>query len=287
MAGVTLRRSWRPAAVCALLAAAAIVHAASPPAPDFRPAPRSTLQTQREPAFAVARWQQGVQVTTLLARQRAGDSPLPVMRLVQEGQGTEGRVSIQHLDDAGAADLATLEQVYVLLMRQDPLARYCLGAAAPPCDAAGASMSHARALQVLAAQRERAAADVSTAVPWRIVEMHGAQRRPGDPDFVGVGALGPQGPLAQATLYFNRAPHSICAARTAADGQASCRLEDQHGDGDQHDHASAVVVTYPGEVRPDRVLLPTTYVLPGPPALPAFARPLAIPLPRPSAATSP
>lgn len=285
MAGVTLRRGWRPKALYALLAAAATVHAASPPVPDFRPAPRSTLQTQREPAFAVAHWQHDGQLTTLLARQRAGASPLPVVRLVQQGQGTEARVSIQRLNEAGAGDLATLEQLYVLLLRQEPLARYCLGEGMSPCVTAGEGLSHARALQALAAQRERAAADMPTAVPWRIVEMHGAQRRPGDPDFVGVGTLGPQGPLEQATLYFNRAPHSICAARTGADGQASCRLEDQHGDGDQHDHATAVVVTYPGEVRPDRVLLPTTYVLPGPPALPAFARPLGIPFPRSGAST--
>lgn len=63
-------------------------------------------------------------------------------------------------------------------------------------------------------------------------------------------------------IYFNRAPHSICAARTRADGLAICRLEDQHGDeGEHHDDAVPVIATYPGSVRADGVLLPTTYVL--------------------------
>lgn len=253
------------------------------PAPDFRPAPRSTLQTQREPVFVVARSQHGERTSTLLARPRAGQAPLLVWRIVQQGQGAELRIAVQRLDEAAADELPALEQLYVLLLRQEPTAAYCWSEraeerpgepAAVPAACSAGTLSHAQALQALAARRERAAAAVPGAVPWRVVEIGGALRRAGDPDFVGVGASGPDGPLERATLYFNRAPHSICAARTDAEGRAACRLEDQHGDGDQHDHATTVVVTFPGEVRPDRVLLPTTWVLPG---LPSFARPLAFP----------
>lgn len=274
------------AAALALLAGCWIAQAAAPTATDFKPAPRSTLQTQREPGFVVARWQQGERTTTLLARPRPGREPEPVLQLVQQAQGVDARVSIDPLGDTAALDLATLEQAYVLLLRQEPLARYCLRGpveSLPACDAAGGGVSHAQALEALAALRERAAAAVPAAVPWRVVQMSGAPRPFGDPDLVAVRASGPQGPLEQVTLYFNRAPHSICAARTGTDGQAQCRLEDQHGDGDQHDHATAVVATFPGDVRPDRVLLPTTVVLASMPGrlLAPFARPPVWPPPSP------
>lgn len=289
MAGVTLRRACGGLARCGVLAAAMVAGSATSAELEFRPAPRSALQTLTEPRFAVARGLHDGMPGTLIARQRAGELPLPVMRLAQKGVGSEAWVAIQRLHET-ADDLATLEQLYVLLMRQDPLARYCFAEGSVTCDAAATGLSHPQALEVVAARRERAAAGVAGAIPWRTVEMHGARRHPGDLDLVGVAVLAPQGPLQQARLYFNRAPHSICGARTGDDGWASCRLEDQHGDGDQHDHATSVVVTYPGEVRPDRVLLPTTYVLPAPPtapAPPAFARPLTLPSGWPAAFSPP
>jgi hypothetical protein len=64
---------------------------------------------------------------------------------------------------------------------------------------------------------------------------------------------------------------------------ATCRLEDQHADGHQHDHATVVVATFPGDVRPDRVLLPSTRVLATTASLlpPAFARPFVPPSGKP------
>ncbi len=194
-------------------------------------------------------------------------------------------MAVQRLPQSWAAadrtdhEIAVLEQLYSLVLRQEPQARYCLGSGSWPCNAARDGASHARVLQALADLCEQAVVRAPAAVPWRVVEMHGAQTRSWDADVVSVRATSPQGPLEDIAIYFNRPPHSICAARTRADGVATCRLEDQHGDGHQHDHATAVVATFPGELRPDRVLLPTTYVLPINTGLlsPAFARPLPYP----------
>lgn len=272
-----------------LLSACASQPVAPPSAIEYRPAQRSTLLTRRDLSFLVAKWQGGTESTTILARQRDGKAPRPVAQLLQVRRGQELHVAVQRLPEFWASadrvdhEIAALEQLYSLVLRQEPLARYCLGSGSKPCDAARDGVSQAQVLQSLADLRKQAVVHAPAAVPWRVVEVQGAPTRPGDADVVGVRVTSPQGPMEDVAIYFNRAPHSICTARTQADGVATCRLEDQHGDGHQHDHATAVVATFPGEVRPDRVLLPTTYVLPTADAtLPrAFARPITMPTGKP------
>jgi hypothetical protein len=276
-------------AACALLASCASPPVEPPGATEYRPAQRSALATRRDLSFVVARWHEGVQATTLLARQQGAGPPRPVARLLHGGEATDQHVAVQRLPepwtgaDRTEHEIATLEQLYALVLRQEPQARYCLGQGSRPCDAARDGVSHAQLLQALAALRKQAVGRAPAAVPWRVVEMQSAPTRSRDADIVGVRAMGPKGPLPDLAVYFNRAPHSICIARTGLDGVASCRLEDQHADGHQHDHATAVVATFPGEVRADRVLLPTTRVLPSlaGPLLPAFAQPIPFPGGRP------
>jgi hypothetical protein len=70
-------------------------------------------------------------------------------------------------------------------------------------------------------------------------------------------------PLQGADVFFSRAPHSGCVARSDAAGLAACELVDYHGDdGDGDASGVPVVATFSGDVRPDRVLVPTTFVLP-------------------------
>lgn len=270
------------AAACALLASCAGTPVAPPAAVEYRAAQRSTLVTERDVNFVVAKWQGGAETTTILARQQGSAAPLPVARLRQVRQGEAVHVAVQRLPaawpavDGAAHEIAALEQLYSLVLRQEPQARYCLGSGRAWCDAGRDGMSHAQALQALADLRARAVVRAPAAVPWRVITMQGTPARPGDADVVGIRATGPQGPLGDIAVYFNRPPHSICAARTGADGVATCRLEDPHGDGHRHDHATVVVATFPGDLRPDRVLLPTTTVLPATagPQRPAFAKPL-------------
>lgn len=263
----------------------------SPPeAAEYRPVARSTLVTDREPAFAVARRRpafDGADATTVLAIRPNAGAPQPVARLVQRGQGPGTRVSVQRLPpgaperasggvrtDEASLETAILEQLYALILRMEPEARYCLGEDRLPCDAAHDGLSHGDVLQRLAEARERSAALASAATPWRVVAMQRAATGTWDADVVGVVARGPHGPLQGVPIYFHRAPHSLCVGRTGADGVAVCRLVDQHGDGHQHDHAAPVVATFAGDVAADRVLLPTTHVMVTPPAL---AKPFVFP----------
>jgi hypothetical protein len=255
------------AAACALLASCASEPVAVPTALEYRPALRSTLVSSRDVTFVVAQWQRGAEQTTVLARQQAGAAPHPVARLVQMRQGSELQVSVQRLPESGSGagradqESAALEQLYALVLRQEPQARYCLGSGGRPCNPERGGVSHAEVLLALADARERAAERSPTAVPWRVVAMTGAPTQSSDADVVGVRATAHQVPLEGVAIYFNRAPHSLCTARTGADGLAACRLVDPHGDEHDHDHAAPVVATFPGDVRTDRVLLPTTYVL--------------------------
>jgi hypothetical protein len=84
-----------------------------------------------------------------------------------------------------------------------------------------------------------------------------------DPDEVGVRISSDHGPMEGATIFFNRAPHSSCMAQSRETGLATCHLVDQHGDDESHSGHDKVPVlaTFPGNVRAERVLLPTTLVL--------------------------
>ncbi len=256
------------AAAFGLLASCATEPVAPPSALDYRPVPQSTLVSKRDLNFLVAQRQRGTELVTVLARQQAGAAPHPVARLVQVRQGLESHVSVERLHESGSAadradhKIAALEQLYALVLRQQPQARYCLGTGGRPCNAARDGVSHAQLLQALAEARERAADRPPTAVPWRVVDMRGHPTGSENADVVGVRVTTRQVPLEGVAIYFDRAPHSLCVARTRADGVAICRLEDQHGDEGEHDDATPVVATFPGSVRPDGVLLPTTYVLP-------------------------
>lgn len=258
------------AAACALLASCASEPVAPPSAIEYRPALRSTLVSSRDVTFVVAQWQRGAELTTVLARQQSGAPPHPVARLVQVGQGPESHVSVQRLPESGRGagranqESAALEQLYALVLRQEPQASYCLGSGGRPCNPERSGVSHAEVLLALADARERADDRSRASVPWRVVEMMGAPTQSWDADVVGVRATAHQMPLEGVAIYFNRAPHSLCTARTRADGVAVCRLVDPHGDEHEHEHAAPVVATFPGDVGTDRVLLPTTYVLPTP-----------------------
>ena len=165
--------------------------------------------------------------------------------------------------EAGRAEaaMAALAQLYTLVLRQDPLARYCIGDEGSPCDAARDGVSHGQALQTLARARERIADHATAGPPWRVVDLRSAPTQTRDVDMVGVRVTSRQVPLEGVSVYFDRAPHSICHARTGADGVAACQLVDQHGDEHAHDHVAPVVVTFPGDLRRGEVLLPTTHVL--------------------------
>jgi len=232
---------------------------------------RSTLVSRTEPTFLQAQVRKGEQWETVLARRDdATTEPVPVAVVRYAGSGADALVSVQFVSDRSspALDVLGFEELYAVMLRHDAQGRYCVSLATRPCDAARDGVSHAALLRQLAGERKRAASVAGDPFPvmaWRSISMYATAAPSSDPDDVAVQVSDESGPMVGVTVYFNRAPHSGCAAKTGADGVAACRLVDQHGDddGDADEHVrTRVIVTYPGDVGPDRVLLPTTVVLP-------------------------
>lgn len=237
---------------------------------EYAPAPVSTLLSRRDLPFRLARVQGQGEQKIVLAYQAPGGQPSPVAVISSRLANGRALVSLHRLPlPQGTADLplrvATLEHLYFQAMRLEPDAAFCFADGGQACDAAQSSYSHAALLRDLAAARQRvlAPAGQGSGVPWQVVTLTPPAVRPADPDEVAARIAGTQGPMQGVTLFFNRAPHSSCVATSGADGLATCHLVDQHGDGDGHsdEDQARVLATYPGDVRADRVLLPTTLVL--------------------------
>jgi hypothetical protein len=239
------------AAACLLMAAGAFA--------ENRPAsvPRSTLVSNSNLRFDLAYEQKGdTQVMALLHSPAAG-KPLPVAKVSTSANGV---VSFSLLPGPAnsAVKIGTIERLYVLALRQDPEARFSFHE--------GKQLSHAELLAELVKARARAAQGLRPAsVPWRVVSIAAAPSG-NDEDDVAAIVKSDHGPMKGVTIYFNRAPHSSCSATTREDGVAKCHLVDQHGDEEAHHDKAAVVATFPGDVRADRVLVPITAIVRAPSA---------------------
>jgi hypothetical protein len=195
------------------------------------PIDASTLVSKRELQFRVAHRGR----KQILVYQPAGGGAVPV------GSISEARHSIR---EGLSTDLhvATIEQLYVVAMRLDPL------------EAATGNRSHADLLRDIAEARQAA----SPGVPWKIVSLAPAGTTKAGDDLVAVRVEGVE---EGASVFFHRAPHMGCVGKVGKDGLAACQLVDQHGHEEEHSESEPVVVTFPGDVRPERVLLPTTLVM--------------------------
>jgi hypothetical protein len=227
--------------------------------------------SRRDLQFKLAHVQRGACRMTILAFQGPGAEPRPVAMLSSWQSGQEGHVSVQRLvlpegGDGAAVNVATLEHLYALAMRQEPEARFRLANGTQPCEVAKDGHSHAKFLRDLARERQRAVAEAgrpSVSAPWHVVSMAPAAMSGPVAGQVGVRIMSDQGPMEGASIFFNRAPHSSCVAKSREDGIAICQLVDQHEDDDSHREGATVpvVATYPGDVRDGRVLIPTTLVM--------------------------
>lgn len=72
--------------------------------------------------------------------------------------------------------------------------------------------------------------------------------------------LDASGPVVGSSVFFTRAPHLECSAKSDAAGVATCLLEDAHGDGEHEDEEAPTVASYGGDLRRDSIVLPTTAV---------------------------
>ena len=163
-------------------------------------------------------------------------------------------------------EIATIEHLYSLVLGQDPEAMYCLAAPKRKCGRLGDDYSHAQLLRELRDARQLAVTRAGRAgrnVPWQVVSMAPVVQDGGTDDDVAVRVVSDGKPLEGERVFFHRAPHSGCGARSSPDGLATCRLVDRHGDEESHgeDEKVPVVATFPGNVLAERVLLPTTLVM--------------------------
>ena len=170
-----------------------------------------------------------------------------------------GRMTIERfpLPQGTPADVevATLERLFVLAMRHEPLTRFSFD---------GQEGYSQDGLQVrLAHERERALKRAGIpGKPWAMVTMAAVRRPNAGGDDVAVRVMHQRRPVVGTPIFFNRAPHFGCSAKTGADGIAACTLRDMHPEEHGHEeHKEPVVATYPGDVRPERALPPTTLVI--------------------------
>lgn len=274
--GLLVLRAGYGLALAAACLAPAMAAGASPAQHSklrWTPAPVSTLVSMRDPAFRIAHQEQDGTRKTLLAYQLADAAPMPVAILWSTRSAGRQHVAVQRLPSVLAAggavlDALTLEHLYALLLRQDAEGRFCLSRGTRRCNAAREGRALSELLGQVAGERARAVARAGTAlaaVPWHTVMLKptAVHKTGGDGDEVSARITLDGRPLAGTRLYFNRAPHSSCVGRSDAEGRATCLLVDQHGDEASHDHdeSASVSTTFPGDVRGDRVILPTTVVL--------------------------
>jgi hypothetical protein len=238
------------------LLAAAVVFAG-----EGVPVPRSTLVSKPELKFSLIPGERRGGRATLLVHQPAEGQAFPVAVI----GSSQDLISFERLPipegvpDRASLDIGTLERLYVLALRQEPEARFCLADIGQSCDAAGKGDSHAELLRKLVEARQR----TRPAVPWYFISMQPAATGSANADEVAVRLLREQRPMEGVGVYFNRAPHSGCGATSNAKGVAACVLVDQHGEEESSEHdGTPVVATFPGEVRKDLVLVPRTVVLP-------------------------
>lgn len=226
--------------------------------PAWVPAPGSTLVTQRELPFRIATLRQGDEVVTTLALQRLGAEPEPLAHVAVSAAGVQVQVHVQRLPVADAAlEQALLEQLYALVLRHEPAARYRWNGTA-------GELSQGELLRQLADARRAllARSDSPTGTPWEPVALQPWWGTRLDPQLVGVFVAAGDAPLAGVQVVFSRPPHEMCTARTQANGLAMCHLQDTHGDAHAHVGAGApAVVTFPGQVDAGRLRPPTTAVV--------------------------
>jgi hypothetical protein len=250
-----------------LIGAGCLVAEGASGATQLSRVPGSRLVSKPELRFGLSQSVQGTDQVTLLVHQPAAGEPFPLARI----STSPGHVFIERLAaPAGKApkadvNVAVTEHLYVLALRQEPEARFCLADIGKRCDPARQGYSQAELLRRLIEARRSALKrgdQAKAALPWRMVTMSPAAPAAADPDHVAVRVVHDRRPMEGATVFFHRAPHSSCVGKVGADGVAACELVDQHGHADgEHDDEGPVVVTYPGDIRKDVVLVPSTLVM--------------------------
>ncbi|MDY0746942.1 hypothetical protein SNE35_20685 [Paucibacter sp. R3-3] len=229
---------------------------------EFTAPPTSLLVGRADLPFRVGRLRHGDAEAVILAHETADHRLLPMATAAEIGDAARPRICVDLLGmrDAGtdrALVITAVERFYGLVLRLDGEGDYCLADASNDCPV-GQRLSQGDVLRELV--RVRAEALDDKAKPWSVVSLAPAKAASSDLDDVAAQVSGDAGPMAGATVFFHRAPHSGCVAKSGEQGVATCRLVDQHGDEDpdEHEADAKLLVTFPGEIGTDRTLVPMT-----------------------------
>lgn len=216
---------------------------------------RMSLLTHHAPA------QDALLLAAVVRRQALGPSEQVFIWFAQ-GPGSDSRAALMNL--------SALEHLYSLAYAQEPAGPFrfiVAGEADVPGDAE--HLSHSGLLLRIALARQCVASVVARQgdvkpVPWRSISIRPAPQAadPSHPYDVSARLHTAAGTMADVNLVFTRLPHFECSARSGADGVAACRLVDVMGhDGHPGFESAPTVVTFPGDVKPDLILLPTTLLV--------------------------
>jgi hypothetical protein len=172
--------------------------------------------------------------------------------------------------DAARLDVAALEHLYAVVLRQEADQRFDLGVFGPRPAIRGVSQSSV--LEAIARQRMCAATQLSrqqadlAPTPWHPVSMRALRAKRAGDKYVAVAVRDTNGqPIASGSITFARGAHLMCSSQTDAKGNAACTLWYSHppdGDSDE-DSRAPTIATFAGIVTPSRVTLPTTLVFGG------------------------
>lgn len=229
--------------------------------PASQPAPRSTLLSNRDLDFRVARVGAGPHVVTYLVHRDV------VHGVIVDHQADGEKLRSFHWlsrarhgeRESALLDIVAIEYFYVMALAGDAEIRYSLNTEQQ------AIGSQQALLTALAELRGRMIGhlpqSVAGVMPWVMVDL---EPQPGRADQPAVRIRGDRGPLMGATVSFGRAPHSGCEATSDDRGIARCELVDLHGHDRHDDHDAAVVATFAGGTTPTVVLPPTILVIRSP-----------------------
>jgi hypothetical protein len=227
----------------------------------------STLVSRPAIKFTLDQRKSGVrQVATLMYSPSNAEPRALAVIEVSELEGRE-EVVVHLLSASGApvdpeVEVAAIERLYTLALNLNPEASFCLSRSGSPCNPTMTVSSHALLLREILLTREAALKKSRLpGTPWHVVSMMPTVKDSGSADRASVRVTVAGIPLPGRQIFFSRAPHSGCVAKTGADGVATCELFDQHGDQHEHDDEHAIVANFPGDVTAERIFPPTTSVV--------------------------
>lgn len=212
-------------------------------------------------------------ISVVMYKPAGGDAHPVAAMVVDSSEWRTKRVLLTWLSlpdtvrPAPGLDLARDGHLYTMALLQDAEALYCVSSSSGNCDG-GPSRTQGEALQRIALHRECALAAQPPsarvdAPRWRVVTISAQEALPGARARVSARVSDQDKPLAGVQLVFSRLPHSACTATTQGDGTATCELSDAQGHEGGHPEfdREPVLVTFPGDLRGNPILLPTTRLM--------------------------